>query len=131
MPPVVLVGTLDTKGVEYAFLRDRLREHGVEVLVVDAGIREPVGIEPDVSREEVARAAGADVAELAAAGDRGAAVTAMGAGAERIVAGLHADGPPRRDPGARRLGRLVDRDPGDARAAGRRPEADGLDRRLG
>ena len=92
MPPVVLVGTLDTKGVEYAFLRERLREHGVEVLVVDAGIREPVGIEPDVSREEVARAAGADVAELAAAGDRGAAVTAMGAGAERIVTGLHADG---------------------------------------
>ena len=37
MATVVLLGTLDTKGVEYAFLRERLLEHGVDVLVVDAG----------------------------------------------------------------------------------------------
>jgi uncharacterized protein (UPF0261 family) len=89
---VVLLGTLDTKGNEYAFLRDRLRERGVEVVVVDAGVRDPVGLEPDIARDEVARAAGADVAALAAAGDRGAAVTAMGAGAERIVRELHDGG---------------------------------------
>jgi uncharacterized protein (UPF0261 family) len=89
---VVLLGTLDTKGVEYAFLRDRLRERGAEVLVVDAGIHEPVGLEPDVSRHEVARAGGADVDELAAGGDRGAAVTAMAAGAEQVVLSLHAEG---------------------------------------
>ncbi len=92
MPTVVLLGTLDTKGVEYAFLRDRLLEHGVDVLVVDAGVYEPVGLEPDVSRQDVARAAGADVAALAAAADRGAAVTAMAAGAEAIVQRLHAEG---------------------------------------
>jgi uncharacterized protein (UPF0261 family) len=92
MTVVVLVGTLDTKGHEYAFLRERLREAGVDVLVVDAGVNEPDGIEPDVAREEVARAAGADAAALAAAGDRGAAVTAMGAGAEQVVRQLHADG---------------------------------------
>jgi uncharacterized protein (UPF0261 family) len=84
---VVLLGTLDTKGTEYAFLRDRLREHGVDVLLVDAGVHEPT-IEPDIGREELA----ADVAQLAAAGDRGAAVTAMAEGAERVVAQLHADG---------------------------------------
>jgi uncharacterized protein (UPF0261 family) len=89
---VVLLGTLDTKGVEYAFLRDRLREHGADVLVVDAGVYEPVGLEPDIARDEVARAGGADVAELAAAGDRGAAVTAMAAGAEQIVRRLFAEG---------------------------------------
>ena len=38
MPTVVLVGTLDTKGEEYAFLADRIREHGVGVVLVDAGI---------------------------------------------------------------------------------------------
>ena len=92
MPTVALIGTLDTKGREYAFLRERLRETGVEVLVIDVGVHEPVGIEPDVAREEVARAAGADVAALAAAGDRGAAVTAMGAGAEAVARRLHADG---------------------------------------
>src|SRR5256886_2134815 len=88
MSVVVLLGTLDTKGAEYAFLADRLLEHGVEVLVVDAGINAPVGLEPDIGREELAP----NVAELAAAGDRGAAVTAMAEGAERVVTELHRDG---------------------------------------
>jgi uncharacterized protein (UPF0261 family) len=89
---VALLGTLDTKGTEYAFLRDRLRSEGLEVLVIDAGVHEPVGIRPDVDRTEVARAAGADAAELAARGDRGAAVEAMGAGAEAVVVRLHGEG---------------------------------------
>ncbi|WP_246265602.1 Tm-1-like ATP-binding domain-containing protein, partial [Acrocarpospora pleiomorpha] len=38
MPAVVLIGTLDTKGEEYAWLRDRLRALGAEVLLVDAGV---------------------------------------------------------------------------------------------
>ncbi len=88
---VVLLGTLDTKGDEYAFLRDRLLELGVDVVLVDAGVNEP-RIEPDISREEVARASGADSAQLAAAGDRGAAVTAMAEGAEAVVQKLHAAG---------------------------------------
>jgi uncharacterized protein (UPF0261 family) len=89
---VVLLGTLDTKGREYAFLKERLLEHGVEVTVVDAGVHEPAGLEPDVPRDEVARAAGADVDALAAAGDRGGAVTAMAEGAEQVVLGLYARG---------------------------------------
>jgi uncharacterized protein (UPF0261 family) len=92
MPTVVLVGTLDTKGVEYDYLRARLREHGVDVVLVDAGILGPPLAQPDVTREEVAGAIGADVAELAAAGDRGAAVAAMAGGAAIVVRGLHAEG---------------------------------------
>ena len=49
MPTVVLVGTLDTKGREYAYLADRIREHGVDVVLVDAGIvGEPLAA-PDVT----------------------------------------------------------------------------------
>ena len=92
MATVVLVGTLDTKGNEYAFLRDRVLEHGVDVVLVDTGIMGEPLAEPDVSREEVAAAAGADVHALAAAGDRGAAVAAMARGASEIVRRLHADG---------------------------------------
>jgi uncharacterized protein (UPF0261 family) len=92
VPTVVCLGTLDTKGREYAFLRERLLAHGVDVLVLDAGVHEPDGLQPDVARDEVARAAGADVAALAAAGDRGAAVAAMAAGAEAVVRDLHAAG---------------------------------------
>ena len=92
MATVVLVGTLDTKGKEYAYLADRIREHGVDVVLVDAGVvGEPLAA-PDVTRDEVAAAAGADVAELAAAGDRGAAIEAMARGAGEVVKRLHAEG---------------------------------------
>jgi uncharacterized protein (UPF0261 family) len=89
---VALLGTFDTKGREYEFLRDRLVEHGVEALLVDAGVFDPVGVVPDVSRAHVAAAGGADTAALASAADRGAAVTAMGRGAEEVVKNLYRDG---------------------------------------
>jgi uncharacterized protein (UPF0261 family) len=91
MATVVLVGTLDTKGLEYEYLRERVREQGVDVILVDSGVFEPQA-EADVSHEEVAAAAAADVAKLAEAGDRGAAVSTMAQGAAEIVKRLHADG---------------------------------------
>jgi uncharacterized protein (UPF0261 family) len=91
MATVVLLGTLDTKGREYDYLRDRLREQDVDVILVDTGVFEPLA-EADVGREEVARAAGADAAALAEAGDRGAAVEAMGRGAADVVRRLHEEG---------------------------------------
>jgi uncharacterized protein (UPF0261 family) len=90
MATVVLLGTLDTKGAEYGYLRDRLREQGVDVLVVDAGIFEPQ-IDADIAHDEVAAAAGADLTALRDAGDRGAAVEAMCLGAAEVVRRLHAE----------------------------------------
>jgi uncharacterized protein (UPF0261 family) len=92
MPTIVLIGTLDTKGQEYAFLADRVREHACDVLLVDVGVLGEPSITADVGRAEVAAAAGADVAALAAEGDRGAAVEAMARGAAEVVKRLHADG---------------------------------------
>jgi uncharacterized protein (UPF0261 family) len=92
MATVVLVGTLDTKGHEYGFVRDRLREAGLDVVLVDAGVLGEPLIEPDVPREEVARAAGADHAELARVADRGAAMDAMGRGAAVVLTRLHVEG---------------------------------------
>jgi uncharacterized protein (UPF0261 family) len=92
MATVVLLGTLDTKGREYAFVRGQLATRGIEVLVIDAGVYEPLGLTPDISRFEVARAAGTDIDTLVRAGDRGRAVTAMGQGAAAVVLGLHAQG---------------------------------------
>jgi uncharacterized protein (UPF0261 family) len=89
---VVLVGTLDTKGIEYGYMRDRLREAGVDVLLVDAGVMGEPLVEPDVSREEVASAAGVDHSELVRAADRGAAVDAMGRGAGVVLTRLHGEG---------------------------------------
>jgi uncharacterized protein (UPF0261 family) len=91
-PTVVLVGTLDTKGREYAFLRDRIRARDVDVLLVDAGILSEPLTKPDVTRQEVAAAAGADVQALADAGDRSAAIEVMGRGATEIILRLQAEG---------------------------------------
>jgi uncharacterized protein (UPF0261 family) len=92
MATVVLVGTLDTKGAENEFVRDRLRAAGVDVLVVDTGVLEPPAFPPDITRQEVAAAAGADFDALVAARDRGAAITAMASGAEVVIGRLYADG---------------------------------------
>jgi uncharacterized protein (UPF0261 family) len=89
-PTVLLLGTLDTKGEEYAYLRDRLRLAGVGVLVADAGTGGPPhGCEPDITREELAAESGADLAALT---DRGTAVGAMAEAAASLVRRLHAEG---------------------------------------
>jgi len=92
VPTVVLLGTLDTKGREYGYLRDRLNAFGVDVCLIDAGILGPPLVEPDIDRATVAEAAGTTIAALVEQGDRGAAVTAMAEGAARVVMKLHEEG---------------------------------------
>ncbi len=91
MASVVLLGTLDTKGPEYAFLRDRVRKAGCDVILVDAGVMS-ASADADVTADQVATAGGADRAALAAAADRGPAVAAMTRGATEVVRRLHAEG---------------------------------------
>ena len=61
MSTIALLGTLDTKGAEYAFVRECLHQRGHDTLLIDVGVLGPPVIAPDVSREEVAAAAGADL----------------------------------------------------------------------
>ena len=89
MATVVLLGTLDTKGSEYEFLRGQLHAHGVDVTLVDVGSGGAPLVEPDVGAAEVAAAAGA---ELSALTDRGEAVETMARGAEAVVRRLHEEG---------------------------------------
>jgi uncharacterized protein (UPF0261 family) len=90
---VLLVGTLDTKGHEYAYLRDRLRLAGVGTLVADVGtLQPPHGCESDITREDVAAETGVDLAALTEARDRGAAVTAMADAAAALASRLHGEG---------------------------------------
>ncbi|MBX0328325.1 Tm-1-like ATP-binding domain-containing protein [Oscillochloris sp. ZM17-4] len=92
MATVVLLGTLDTKGGEFDFLRRAIQAAGCDTILVDAGILGAPQADADISREDVAAAAGADVAALAAAGDRGAAVSAMAAGATAVALRLFGEG---------------------------------------
>jgi len=88
---VALLGALDTKGAEYGFVRQCIEARGHRTLLVDVGVLEPPGIEPDVSREEVARAAGVELAALLERKDRGEAVAAMSRGAAVVVPRLYAE----------------------------------------
>jgi uncharacterized protein (UPF0261 family) len=89
---VVLIGTLDTKGVEVAFLREQLHEAGVDALVIDAGVLHAPAFPPDVARERVFAAAGTSLAAVRQAADRGLAVAAAAQGAARIAVELHKEG---------------------------------------
>lgn len=92
MATVVLLGTLDTKGAEYEFLRKKLLDAGCQVILIDAGILGVPLTQPDISREEVAKTVGADVAALVATGDRGVAIEVMARGATKVVSNLYALG---------------------------------------
>lgn len=90
---VVIIGTLDTKGPEIAYLRDRLQALGVGTLVADSGILgEPLEIDPDISREEVARLAGTHIDALRNAGSRGKAVHGMEQGIRNLALKLLREG---------------------------------------
>jgi uncharacterized protein (UPF0261 family) len=92
-PGIALVGTLDTKGDEIAYVRDRLRELGARPVVIDSGILgDPIGIVADVAREDVARAGGHELDAIRAAGSRGAAVELMLEGVRATVLDLYAAG---------------------------------------
>ena len=92
MPTIVLLGTLDTKGAEYEFVRQRLVGLGCAVVLVDAGTMGQTRYAVDVSADDVAAAGGAERVALAEAGDRGAAMAAMREGAARVVTRLHGEG---------------------------------------
>ena len=89
---VLLIGTLDTKGVEVGFVRDALQRIGIDTLVMDTGVLQPPAFTPDIAREEVFSAAGSRLATLQTAADRGRAVEAAARGAARLARDLHAQG---------------------------------------
>jgi uncharacterized protein (UPF0261 family) len=82
---VVLVGTLDTKGQEFAFVKDLIEEVGLATLVVDFGVMGEAALAPDVSREEVAAAGGGDIAHLASGEHKDEAMRVMADGLAVIV----------------------------------------------
>lgn len=89
---IAVIGTLDTKGAEHAYVADCLREFGHEPILIDLGTGAPPTVKPDITREDVAAAGGLDLAALVATGDRGICVTAMSEAAPVALAKLAADG---------------------------------------
>jgi len=92
MATIAVLGTLDTKGEEHAFVAGRIRARGHKTLLIDVGSGAAAAVQPDIAREEVAAAIGLDLAALMARRDRGECVTAMAEGAPVLLARLVAQG---------------------------------------
>lgn len=92
-PVIALVGALDTKGAEYAFLRSRIEAAGCDAIYIDFGVFGPAdGLKPEVTAEEVAIAGGCTLAELIEEKDRGHAMEVMTAGVAEIARKLYEEG---------------------------------------
>ncbi|MDF1852784.1 MAG: Tm-1-like ATP-binding domain-containing protein [Verrucomicrobiales bacterium] len=89
---IAVLGTLDSKGEEHAYVAELIRQRGHTPLLIDVGTGSEPTVEPDVSRFEVAAAGGVDLEALMARQDRGECVTAMSEAAPKLVAKLAAEG---------------------------------------
>ena len=89
---VVIVGALDTKGVEFAFIRDLIAERELQTLMVDFGVLGEPAFAPDITGEEVARAGGGDLSTLRSGQHKDLAMKVMAAGLASIVRRLYDEG---------------------------------------
>jgi uncharacterized protein (UPF0261 family) len=89
MKTVLLIGTLDTKGTEYKFVRDLIEARGVRSLVMDLGTIGEPPFTADISADEVARRGGSSLAKIRERNDRSEAVTIMLTGARALTRELH------------------------------------------
>ena len=89
---VVIVGALDTKGKEFAFIKELIEKEGLKTLVVDFGVMGTPDFAPEISREEVARQGGGDLAALSTGEHKDEAMRVMAAGLRAVVGELYAQG---------------------------------------
>jgi len=90
---IVIIGTLDTKGPEIKYLRDRLQNLGLGTIVVDSGILgEPLDIVPDIDHAMAATYAGTTIEALRNAGSRGRAVAGMREALKKLTLDLYKKG---------------------------------------
>lgn len=89
---IAIVGALDTKGDEFAFLKREIEKRGCGTLAVDTGVLGDVIFEPDISRERVAQAGGSNLSQLIEQHDRGEAMAVMTKGVAEISRQLYEAG---------------------------------------
>jgi uncharacterized protein (UPF0261 family) len=83
---------MDTKGIEFAFIKTQIESAGVSTCVINTGILGDPQLTPDISADEVAQAGGSSLQALRDEGDRGNSVTVMARGAAALVAEKQAAG---------------------------------------
>ena len=88
MPTIAVLGTLDSKGAEHAFVAALLVARGHKALLIDVGTLDPPTVIPDITREEVLRRSEMDAGSVFQRRDRGECVAFMSLAAPIAVAQL-------------------------------------------
>lgn len=91
-PTILLIGTVDTKSDEVAFMRNCIVQAGGRSLVMDVGVLGRGSIAPDLPNTEVAQAAGVTLQQIIDSGDENSSMTLMARGATLLATQLHAEG---------------------------------------
>lgn len=88
MKKICIVGTLDTKGLEYSYLKTIIESNGFETVVVDAGIKGTAYFAPDISSVDIAAQMGTTREKLVSLNDPSAALKIMAEGVRKTVNAL-------------------------------------------
>lgn len=91
MKTIAIAGTFDTKGNEYAYVKELIESLGFGTFTIHTGVFEPI-FEPDVSNKEIAEAAGIDIETLVRKKDRALATEMLSKGMEKLVPELYKQG---------------------------------------
>jgi uncharacterized protein (UPF0261 family) len=91
-PTILLIGTVDTKSDEIAFMRACIEQAGGRAVVMDVGVLGRGRITPEITNVEVARAAGVTLEQVASSGDENLSMMLMARGATLLASELHAQG---------------------------------------
>ena len=89
---IAVLGTLDSKGHEHAYVADLIREKGHTPILIDVGSYGEPQVDPDYSRFDVAAAAGKDLTALYEKQDRGECVVAISEAVPHFISQLQAEG---------------------------------------
>ncbi len=89
---VVIVGALDTKGEEFAYVKALLKKKRVKTIVVDFGVLGEPAFEPDISRSVVAASGGGDLARFRFGEHKDEAMKVMADGLAHVVRQLYDTG---------------------------------------
>lgn len=91
-PCILVVGTWDTKDAELGYMRDVILRQGGRVLTMDVSVLGDPSQPTDISKHQVAEAAGSTIAAAIAAEDENTAMQMMATGAATLAARLHGEG---------------------------------------
>ncbi|MBA7521321.1 hypothetical protein ES705_13428 [subsurface metagenome] len=89
---IVIAGAFDTKGSEFAFVKDLIEAHDIKTLTIDIGVIGNPGFTPDINNVEVAKAGGSTIETLKTKKDKTRAMRVMSEGLSVIVNRLYKQG---------------------------------------